>query len=112
MAGWLAPLYLATIEPMAGMWRARGLVRPSASRLAVWKTVLGSWLLWRESTLRISVNWSIMAACLGRCSQTMQPGIRVRITEKGPRFSGGRLGLGSQVSMWLGPPAIHNRMTL
>src|SRR5262249_31530631 len=30
----------------------------------------------------------------------------------GPRFSMGRLGFGSQVSMWLGPPAIHRRVTL
>ena len=34
------------------------------------------------------------------------------MTPNGPRFSSGRSGLGSQVSMWLGPPAIHSRMTL
>src|SRR5436190_12011248 len=59
----------------------------------------------------MSVKRSMRAACFGRCSQIIVPGTRVRITLKGPRFSGGRDGLGSQVSIWLGPPAIHSRMT-
>ena len=42
---------------------------------------------------------SIIAACFGRCSHTRTPGTRVRVTPNGPRFSGGRSGLGSQVSM-------------
>ena len=40
------------------------------------------------------------------------PGSCVWMTPNGPRFSSGRSGLGSQVSIWLGPPAIHSRMTL
>src|SRR5262249_7726090 len=28
-----------------------------------------------------------------------------------PRYSAGASGLGSHISMWLGPPRIHNRMT-
>src|SRR5438874_10777087 len=53
-----------------------------------------------------------MAACLGRCSQMTVPGSLVEMTENGPRFCNGRLGLASQASMWLGPPAIQRRMTL
>src|SRR5260221_23446 len=36
-----APWCLATIEPIAGYMSPAGLIRGSASRLAVWKTVLG-----------------------------------------------------------------------
>ena len=58
------------------------------------------------------VNWSSIAACLGRCSQMTTPGSFVCVTPNGPRLISGRSGLVSQVSMWLGPPAIHSRMQL
>ena len=48
---------------------------------------------------RMTVNRSIIAAILGRCSQKSTPGSFVRMTPNGPRFSGGRSGFGSQVSM-------------
>ena len=57
------------------------------------------------------VNRSSIAACFGRCSQSKTPGSLVGMTPNGPRFWSGRSGLGSQVSMWLGPPAIQSRMT-
>ena len=57
------------------------------------------------------VNLSSIAACFGRCSQKKTPGSRVGMTPNGPRFWSGRSGLGSQVSIWLGPPAIQSRMT-
>ena len=55
---------------------------------------------------------SSIPAIIGRCSQIFTPGIRVGMTLKGPRFWSGRSGLGSQVSIWLGPPAIHKRIQL
>ena len=58
------------------------------------------------------VNLSIIAACFGRYSHSATPGSLVPIVPNGPRISGGACGLTSQVSMWLGPPVIHNRITL
>src|SRR5262245_25038861 len=112
MAGWFGPRNFATIEPMAGYIRATGLRRGSASRLAVCMTVFGSWLLCRQSTERMSVKRSSRAAIFGRCSMMRTPGSFVVVTPNGPRFSIGRSGLGSQVSIWLGPPVIQRRMTL
>ena len=79
---------------MAGYCSASGFVRGSASRLAVCMTVFGSWLLPRQSTERIMVHWSSIAAKRGRCSQMTTPGNLVLVTPNGPRFSGGRSGLG------------------
>src|SRR5262245_41099801 len=53
-----------------------------------------------------------MAAHLGRYSQMRTPGNLVGIDANGPRISLGISGLTSQVSMWLGPPAIQSRITL
>ena len=106
------PTCLATTEPMAGYISAWGFVRGSASRFPVWKTVFGSWLLCRASTERMIVNRSSMAAWRGKCSQIRTPGSFVAIDPNGPRFCTGRSGLTSQVSIWLGPPAIQRRMTL
>ncbi len=49
-------------------------MRGAASRLPVWKTLFGSWLLCRASTERMIVNRSSIAACFGRCSQNRTPG--------------------------------------
>ena len=57
------------------------------------------------------VNRSSIAACFGKCSQNETPGSFVGITPNGPRFWSGRSGFGSQVSIWLGPPAIQSRIT-
>lgn len=75
-------------------------------------TMFGSWFECLQSTDRMIVNWSSIAACFGRCSQMIVPGSFVCVTPNGPRFMYGRSGFGSQVSMWLGPPAIHSRITL
>src|SRR5690242_11091899 len=40
------------------------------------------------------------------------PGTLVSIAPNGPRYSAGARGLGSQVSMWPGPPLSQNRITL
>src|SRR5437868_1375714 len=40
------------------------------------------------------------------------PGTLVGIVPNSPRNSAGASGLGSHMSMWLGPPRIHSRMTL
>ena len=58
------------------------------------------------------VSLSIIAACFGRYSHSRTPGRAVAIVPNGPRISRGASGLGSHVSMWLGPPVIHNRITL
>ena len=47
----------------------------------------------------------------GNSSQTSMPGTLVGIGRNGPRYSAGAFGLGSNVSNWLGPPHIQNRMT-
>ena len=57
------------------------------------------------------VSLSINAACFGRCSHRSTPGSLVGMVANGPRISDGASGLTSQVSMWLGPPAIQSRMT-
>ena len=46
----------------------------------------------------------------GSCSLILKPGVRVAIVLKPPRISLGASGLGSQVSMWLGPPHWKIRM--
>ena len=53
-----------------------------------------------------------MPASFGRCSQSRTPGSFVAMVPNGPRFSSGRFGFGSKVSIWLGPPVIQRRMTL
>src|SRR5206468_5668005 len=50
-------------------------------------------------------------ACRGRCSPIWMPGTLVAIGLNSPRTSTGALGLRSYMSMWLGPPASHSRMT-
>src|SRR6185369_3273831 len=54
---------------------------------------------------RTSASLSIFFAILGRSSETWIPATLVEIGLKL------LLGLGSQVSMWLGPPSSQNRMT-
>src|SRR5262249_18651171 len=92
--GRLGPWCFATIEPIAGYISAAGLTLGSAARLAVWSTLFGSWLLWRQSTDRMIVNRSSVAACFGMCSQNWTPGSLVEMTPNGPRFWSGRPGFG------------------
>src|SRR5579871_4450091 len=54
---------------------------------------------------------SAIEACSGRCSQNDTPGSFVGIVENGPRISVGASGLGSHMSIWLGPPDSQNRIT-
>jgi hypothetical protein len=91
---------------------ASGLVRGSASQVCRLKDLVGLVVAVPASTERMIVNLSSIAACLGRCSQIDDAGqFRLRDAER-PAVLGGRSGLGSHVSMWLGPPAIQSRMTL
>ena len=53
----------------------------------------------------------MILACSGKCSHTRRPGTLVSIVPKGPRISPGASGLGSHVSMWLGPPESQKRIT-
>src|SRR5262249_16154974 len=51
---------------------------------------------------RMSATRSRRPAIRGRCSLTRTPGIRVGMVSNSPRVSGGALGFGSKVSIWLG----------
>ena len=51
-----------------------------------------------------SVNFAIF----GRCSLKRTPAAAVSSSRKGPPLA--EPGLRSKVSIWLGPPSIHNRM--
>src|SRR5689334_13096328 len=73
--------------------------------------VIGVWLLAEQSTERITVSLSMIAACRGRCSQKRTPGTLVPIVPNGPRTSAGASGLGSHMSMWLGPPESQKTIT-
>src|SRR5262249_32154020 len=52
---------------------------------------------------------SIHLAILGRCSPILTPGALVAISLNGPPLAWP--GFKSKVSIWLGPPFIHNRIT-
>ena len=54
---------------------------------------------------------SARCASSGRYSQISIPGTFVRMGERGPRYSLGASGFMSNVSSWLGPPHIQNRIT-
>src|SRR5258708_6347560 len=54
---------------------------------------------------------SIMPAHIGSMSDSVMPGTLVGMVPNSPRYSAGALGLGSHISMWLGPPRIHRMMT-
>ena len=72
----------------------------------------GKWsMLARQSTDRTSASRSMMPARSGRCSPKRTPGTRVAMELNGPRISLGAVGLGSKVSMWLGPPESQTRIT-
>src|SRR5258707_11281703 len=51
---------------------------------------------------------SLIAASFGRCCESLTPGILVSMAVKEPPV--GVPGLGSKVSMWLGPPSRKRRM--
>src|SRR5262245_51888977 len=55
--------------------------------------------------------WASLAI-RGRCSVTRTPGTELGIGLNSPRISEGAVGLGSNVSNWLGPPNWNNIMTL
>src|SRR4051794_3268 len=48
---------------------------------------------------------------MGSMSVNWMPGTAVDLTPNSPRYSTGALGLGSHMSMWLGPPRIQRMMT-
>ena len=52
----------------------------------------------------------ISFANFGKCSLIWMPGTDVSIGRNSPRMLSGASGLRSNVSRWLGPPAIHSRM--
>src|SRR5262245_54651375 len=58
--------------------------------------------------LRTSENRSLRAASFGSNSVKRTPGVRVAIVAKGPRYSTGAFGFGSNKSKWLGPPPNHS----
>src|SRR5579883_840413 len=60
---------------------------------------------------RTTLSLSKIFACRGRCSLICTPGTLVLIGLNSPRTSTGAFGLRSYMSMWLGPPASHTRMT-
>src|SRR5712692_5306693 len=60
---------------------------------------------------RMSVTLSIWSASMGMTSLTSMPGTLVLIGLKSPRTLEGALGLGSQISMWLGPPCRNSMIT-
>src|SRR5262249_1487227 len=60
----------------------------------------------------MSAYLSAWRAMRGKISLTWIPGTLVEMALKGPRTSSGALGLGSQVSMWLGPPTRSSMMQL
>ena len=73
--------------------------------------VIGVWLLALQSTERSIESLCAMEACRGRCSENLTPGMVVWMVEKGPRTSAGASGLGSHISIWLGPPESQNSTT-
>ena len=60
---------------------------------------------------RMSVTLSIVCAIIGMCSPMLVPGILVLMGLNSPRMLAGASGLGSQMSMWLGPPCRKIMMT-
>src|SRR5262245_60579630 len=54
---------------------------------------------------------SMIFAHMGSKSPRRMPGTFVGIVPNSPRYSGGAFGLGSHMSIWLGPPRIHRMMT-
>ena len=50
-------------------------------------------------------------AIIGMCSPMWVPGILVGMALKSPRMLAGASGLGSQMSMWLGPPCRKTMIT-
>src|SRR5947207_4644486 len=60
---------------------------------------------------RMSVTLSIWSASMGIVSLTSIPGTFVLIGLNSPRTLDGALGLGSQISIWLGPPCRNSMMT-
>src|SRR5262249_22160814 len=57
---------------------------------------------------RIRANRSMCRASRGKCSLILMPGTVVLISRKGPPLAWP--GFKSKVSIWEGPPFIHNRM--
>ena len=112
MAGWFAPRIFAIDRPDAGI-HACFRVGPR----------LGLEVAGLEDRVRLVVAVAGIDRAddrelvehrrlLGQVLAEERPGSRVGMTPNGPRFSSGRSGFGSQVSIWLGPPVIQSRMTL
>src|SRR5437899_1495749 len=60
---------------------------------------------------RMSVTLSIWSASMGMVSLTWMPDTLVLIGLNSPRILEGASGLGSQMSMWLGPPCRNSMIT-
>src|SRR6185369_11307251 len=60
---------------------------------------------------RINVTLSIWSASMGMVSLTWMPDTLVLIGLNSPRMLEGASGLGSQMSMWLGPPCRNSMIT-
>ena len=54
---------------------------------------------------------SATLALIGKCSLMTMPSTLVGMTPKVPRYFSSALGFGSQVSIWLTPPAHQIRIT-
>src|SRR5262245_47894973 len=61
--------------------------------------------------VRTSEKRLLRAASFGSNSVNRTPGIRVAMVAKGPRYSTGAFGLGSNRSRWLGPPPSQTSKT-
>ena len=113
IAGLAAPRWRATIEAMAGYFSA-SLIEPrlgvEIGRLKnLVRLVIAESRVDRADDRELVHHRRLLGQVL---AQRARPAACVRIVENGPRISRGASGLTSQVSMWLGPPVIHSRMTL
>src|SRR5215212_10915618 len=98
---------LAATEPIDGYCSAGVGLLP-----VVIQMVPTSWAgtLWAME--RISVQWCMTWAVLGRCSLILRPLTLVSIGLNSPRIVSGAAGARTHMSMLAGPPASQTRMTL
>src|SRR5258708_1806535 len=83
---------------------------PSLSRPVFIRYVLPVWSPLRWVIERIRVRWLVTFASRGRTLLIFTPLTLVSMAPNRPPL--GSSGLGSNVSIWLGPPPIHTRMML
>ena len=68
------------------------------------------WLAYLWVSERTKASLSARAARPGRCSLRKTPGAFVAMAAKSPRMPSAASGLGSKVSIWLGPPVRKTRI--